>query len=139
VPIATSHDERSLSDLMLRTIKGNQTILRWDFESEAVADAVSKTLFAYFGDAGGAIEDATNIARLERLARVAIWGEVVEAYTTHLDFTAGQTKIPRATLKKHAEQELERAMATVAQKYGIRTARIRYADVDDAETEEFEQ
>jgi hypothetical protein len=139
MPVRESHTERTLADYMLRAIDGNARILRWDFETDRVADAVADALFAYHGDAGGTIDDATNVARLERLARIAIWTKVLAAYTTHLDFTAGQTKIPRSKLRENAKAQLELERGDIARRAGMKTARIRYADVDDLETEEFEQ
>jgi hypothetical protein len=75
MPLPTSYDESELAAFMVTELGPLGTDLGLD--ASALAPAVDDTLFAYFGDAGGAIADATDIRKLRALARGEAWQTAV--------------------------------------------------------------
>jgi hypothetical protein len=107
MPPATSYTESTLADFMLDEIGQMATILSWSDLSDVQA-AVNRAIRAY---GVAAIASATDMDKLEALARVAIWQRVADYTVAAIKVSSDGASFDRQQIHEHATEKLKAAQA----------------------------
>src|SRR5215210_6188783 len=101
MPLATSYTEDGLKTFMAAQLLSTADVLDWESTAHAAYDAaLTRTLRAYGAIAD--VDEATDMPRLEALARREIWRAVADVTVGAVDFTSGEEGVKRAQLHDHA-------------------------------------
>lgn len=135
MPLVSSYTETELSLWLHEELGGDlgvvdaAAVLGWSVAAGSYLRIVAAALRAYRGIT--TIAEATDAARLEALARVALWRAVVGATAGEHDYVAGPDEMKRSQLQKQATVALALAEAE-ASSYDsalvVEVAAVRYSN-----------
>lgn len=104
MPAPQSYSDASLAQFMVAELGGIAGVLSWTVGSGAVAEAASDTAVIL----GVAVADATNMATLRAVARLAIWRMAEGALSVAYDETTEGQSLKRSQMWDHAKAMVTR-------------------------------
>lgn len=106
MPVPATYTETGLIAFMTTVLGSAGDALPEDTRDAVYQEAVIETLLEY---GVSDIADATDVARLRALARVAVWQAVVDATAGNIDFRMGDQSLTSSQIHAQALQNLRRA------------------------------
>ena len=120
--VPSSYNEASLRAYVVTALGAVATVLGWTPLDLRVENACIDALFMY---GASTPEEATDVAKLRLLARVAAWRAVISDVTADYDFSADGASYNRSKVHAQALSSLKQAEADVmAQGYSMYNAYI---------------
>lgn len=104
--LATSYTEQELSVLMAAELGDVATVLGWEpgnVDAGSYERAVNRTLRLY---GASDIADATDMDKLESIARVAVWEQVTNATVPQYQVILDGQVLTRSQFYEHAKERL---------------------------------